>query len=504
MTSPASTPDTPYAESDAWSLAQQIAQGQRSAQSVVEAAFKTIQDVDGQIDGFLHLTQDQAAQTAEAVDAAVKAGQPLPLLAGVPLALKDNIHLKGVKSTCASKILESFVAPFDATVTQKLQHHMIPIVGKTNLDEFAMGSSTENSAFKKTKNPWDTTKVPGGSSGGSAAVVASGQVPLSLGSDTGGSVRQPAALCGLFGLKPTYGLVSRYGLVAFASSLDQISPFARNTRDLAAITQVIAGFDTMDSTSLNQPTPDYVSLLEQAPSNLKVGLIHEFADSQALQGEVKATMAQAVKTFEQLGATVETVSLPHLNYAIAAYYIVATAEASSNLARYDGVRYGLRAEDAKDIFHLFTKTREAGFGPEVKRRIMLGTYSLSSGYYDAYYGKATAVRELIRQDFMKAFERFDVLLCPTTPTTAFGIGEKANDPVQMYLSDIATVPINLAGVPAMSIPGGFDQAGLPIGIQLIGPHLSETKLFQVAYAFEQASKLSNLLPDNLKTLVAQR
>ncbi len=363
------------------------------------------------------------------------------------------------------------------------------------MDEFAMGSSTENSAFKITRNPWDPNRVPGGSSGGSAAAVASGQTMLSLGSDTGGSVRQPAALCGIVGLKPTYGLVSRYGLVAFASSLDQISPFAGNVEDLAALLQVIAGPDPLDSTSLqNVPNMDFMANLTKPVEGLKIGYISELMDA-GLQPETKAAIEAAIKIYQDLGATVEPVSLPNLKYAIASYYIIATAEASSNLARYDGVRYGLRMENERDILNMYMKTRASGFGNEVKRRIMLGTFSLSSGYYEAYYGKAQKVRQLIRNDFKQAFSRFDLILGPTSPTTAFRIGEKSNDPVQMYLSDIATIPVNLAGIPAISLPCGFDQQHLPIGLQLFGAHLSEPLLLQAAKAFETQTGLKNLRPE---------
>ncbi len=484
----------------ALALHRQIQAGELSAVDVLESTFALIEKRDGQIQAFNHLTHDLALKTAQQVDNDVKAGKTLPLLAGVPLALKDNIHVRGIKTTCSSKMLENFVAPFDATITQKLHAHQIPIVGKTNLDEFAMGSSTENSAFKKTRNPWDTDRVPGGSSGGSAAAVASGQTLISLGSDTGGSVRQPAALCGIVGLKPTYGLVSRYGLVAFASSLDQISPFAGNVSDTAALLQVISGFDPMDSTSLKEaPQVDYLANLDKPIAGLKVGYISELLDA-GLQPEIKTAVEKAIQTFKDLGATVEPVSLPHVKYAVAAYYIIATAEASSNLARYDGVRYGLRLPDQKDILHMYTGTRAQGFGSEVKRRIMLGTFSLSSGYYEAYYGKAQKVRALIRQDFKHAFDRFDILLGPTSPTTAFKIGEKASDPVQMYLSDIATIPVNLAGIPALSLPCGFDNQHLPIGLQLFGPHLSEALLLQAAYAFEQKTGLSNLRPQALASV----
>ncbi len=481
-------------------LHQQIQAGERSAVEVLDETFSTIEKLDGQIQAFNALTKDIAYATANQVDQKVKAGETLPLLAGVPLALKDNIHMEGVKTTCSSKILQDYVAPFNATVTNHLNRHLIPIVGKTNMDEFAMGSSTENSAFNKTKNPWDVARVPGGSSGGSAAAVASGQTLISLGSDTGGSVRQPASLCGIVGLKPTYGLVSRYGLVAFASSLDQISPFAMNVSDLAALFQVIASPDTMDSTSIQDPPQvDYMAELNKPVEGLKIGYIAELLDA-GLQPEVKAAIEKAIQTYRDMGAMVEAVSLPNIKYAIASYYIIATAEASSNLARYDGVRYGLREMDDKDIYQMYLATRAKGFGNEVKRRIMLGTFSLSSGYYDAYYGKAQKVRQLIRNDFSKAFSQFDFLIGPTSPTTAFKIGEKSSDPVQMYLSDIATIPVNLAGIPAISIPCGFDNQHLPIGLQLFGPHLSEAGLLRTAYAFETQTGLKNLRPEALATV----
>jgi aspartyl-tRNA(Asn)/glutamyl-tRNA(Gln) amidotransferase subunit A len=485
----------------ALALHHQIQAGELSALEVLDNTFSTIEKRDPQIQAFNTLTKDLAYQTAETVDQKVKAGEKLPLLAGVPLALKDNINIQGIKTTCSSKILENFVAPFNATVTNKLLQNLIPIVGKTNMDEFAMGSSTENSAFRQTKNPWDLNRVPGGSSGGSAAAVASWQTRLALGSDTGGSVRQPAALCGIVGFKPTYGLVSRYGLVAFASSLDQISPFAGNVEDAAALLQVISGFDPMDSTSLKDtPQIDYLANLNKPIEGLKIGYIKELLDT-GLEPDVKAATESAIQTLENLGVKVEPVSLPHIKYAIAAYYIIATAEASSNLARYDGVRYGLRLNDEdKDILNMYLSTRAAGFGDEVKRRIMLGTFSLSAGYYDAYYGKAQKVRQLIRQDFEQAFSQFDVIVCPTSPTTAFKLGEKSSDPVQMYLSDIATIPVNLAGLPGISLPCGFDQQHLPIGLQLIGPHLSEALLLQIAHAFESKSGLKNLHPKALASV----
>jgi aspartyl-tRNA(Asn)/glutamyl-tRNA(Gln) amidotransferase subunit A len=476
----------------ALTLHEQIKNGERSAVEFVEESFQRVAAVDEKIGAFTSLTKELALQTAEAVDQKARNGEELPLLAGVPLAVKDNINVKGYATTCSSRILEGYVSPYDATVTLKLRSHLVPIMGKTNLDEFAMGSSTENSALQITRNPWDTDRVPGGSSGGSAAAVASGQTLISLGSDTGGSVRQPAALCGLVGVKPTYGLVSRYGLVAFASSLDQISPFAHNVSDAAALLQVTAGFDHRDSTSLNQPIPDYLATLEKPVEKLRVGIISEL-NGEGMQPEVAASFQSAIETFRKLGATIETLSIPSIRHAVASYYILATAEASSNLARFDGVRYGRRVE-GEDINDMYCKTRAQGFGPEVKRRIMLGTFCLSSGYYEAYYGKAQKIRELLRREFAAAWKQVDVLICPTSPTTAFKIGEKANDPVSMYLSDIATIPINLVGIPGISIPCGFDQQNLPIGLQILGPHLSEETLFRVARSFERETGLMNLTP----------
>lgn len=476
----------------ALSLHEQIKSGQKSAVSVLEQAFQQIDAVDGKVGAFNSLTRELAVETAAEVDRKVQAGEELPLLAGVPLAMKDNINVKGYPTTCSSKILEGYVSPYDATVTLKVKSHLLPIVGKANLDEFAMGSSTENSATKLTRNPWDLERVPGGSSGGSAAAVASEQTLLSLGSDTGGSVRQPAALCGLVGLKPTYGLVSRYGLVAFASSLDQVSPFARNVKDTAAILQVIGGFDDRDSTSLKYQLPNYLDSIDKPVEKLKVGIIGEL-NGEGMQPEVAEAFRKSIETFEKMGAEIHTLSIPSIKYAVASYYIIATAEASSNLARFDGVRYGQRVE-GENIYETYCKTRAQGFGPEVKRRIVLGTFSLSSGYYDAYYGKAQKVRKVLKSEFDKAWQQVDVLICPTSPSTAFKIGEKANDPVSMYLSDIATIPVNLVGIPAINVPCGFDHSNLPIGLQIMGPHLSEEKLFRVSQMFETATGLANLSP----------
>ena len=483
-------------------LAQQIQQGEQTATSLVEQSFQTIDAHDSKIQAFISLTKEQALNTAAEVDQKAKNGDTLPLLAGVPIALKDNINLIGTETTCASHILKGYKSTYNATVVEKLLSHGLPIVGKTNLDEFAMGSSNENSAFFPTKNPWDTNRVPGGSSGGSAACVSAGMVPLSLGSDTGGSVRQPAALCGLVGLKPTYGTVSRYGLVAFASSLDQISPFARTVDDASAIYQVIAGHDDKDSTSRS----DTANLLHSL-SNTKlasgdlsgttIGVITELdgeseGSKDAFQPATTKAFHQAIDQFKALGATIQPISLPSLKYAVAAYYILATAEASSNLGRFDGVRYGNRQEESNDTLHpMYKRTRSNGFGAEVKRRIMLGTFSLSAGYYDAFYGKAQQVRQLLKTEFNQAFSSVDGLICPTSPSTAFNIGEKSDDPVAMYLSDISTIPINLAGIPAMSLPCGKDEAGLPIGLQILAPHFAEPKMLSIAKAYETASGFSN-------------
>ncbi|MGE0200190.1 MAG: Asp-tRNA(Asn)/Glu-tRNA(Gln) amidotransferase subunit GatA [Candidatus Melainabacteria bacterium] len=478
-------------------LHEKIQSGEQKAVSLVEATYQRIEATDQQLGAYLCHTRELAMETAEAVDNAVKKGEKLPLLAGVPVAVKDNINVTGYPTTCSSKILDGYISPYDATVTRKLKASRLPIVGKTNLDEFAMGSSTENSALQATRNPWDTTRVPGGSSGGSATTVAAAQTLISLGSDTGGSVRQPASLCGICGFKPTYGLVSRYGLVAFGSSLDQVSPFARNVADTAAILQVIAGFDDHDSTSVGDVTPpDYLAAARRDPGKLRVGLIKEL-NVDGMEADVAEAQQKAVETFRAMGATIHEIGLPSTEYALAAYYIIAPAEASSNLARFDGVRYGLRDKSAETLNRMYAKTRAQGFGPEVKRRIMLGTYALSSGYYDAYYGKAQKVRELLRREFQAAFAQVDILISPTSPTTAFKIGEKSDDPVSMYLSDIATIPISMVGIPAMSIPCGFDRNNLPIGLQIIAPHMQEARIFSAAAAFEKATGFANQLPPAL-------
>ncbi|NPA12768.1 MAG: Asp-tRNA(Asn)/Glu-tRNA(Gln) amidotransferase subunit GatA [Aquificae bacterium] len=460
---------------------------------VVEAFAERTEQVEPKINSYITNLIDKAVEEAKEKDNQINQLDSIPPLFGLPIAIKDNISTKGIKTTCASKMLENYIPPYDATVIQKLKEQGYIITGKTNLDEFAMGSSTENSAFFTTKNPWDYSKVPGGSSGGSAASVGAGIVPASLGSDTGGSIRQPAAFCGVVGLKPTYGRVSRYGLVAFASSLDQIGTITRTVEDTALLMNVISGHDPKDSTSANQPTPDFTSFVGKDIKGLKIGLPKEFF-IEGIDTTVKEKVLQAVNQLEKEGVEVVEVSMPTTKYAIEAYYIIAPSEASSNLARYDGVRYGYRASNYKDLEEMYSKTRDEGFGAEVKRRIMLGTYSLSSGYYDAYYLKAQKVRTLIYQEFMKVFQDVDILATPTTPDTAFGIGEKADDPIQMYLSDIFTVSVNMAGVPAISVPCGFKD-GLPIGIQFIGKPFDEGKLIQVSHYYERLNDYYKTFPE---------
>ncbi len=466
-----------------------------SAVELTEAAFERIDSLEEKIGAFNSLTKDTAIKTAKQVDEKIAKGEELPLLAGVPLALKDNMNLVGSKTTASSKILENFVSPFNATVTEKLLGNLIPIVGKANLDEFAMGSSNENSAFNKVHNPWNLNKVPGGSSGGSAASVAACEATLALGSDTGGSIRLPASFCGIVGMKPTYGRVSRYGLIAFASSLDQIGPFARTVEDAANLLEVISGHDPKDSTSLNLPVEHYSQGLNGDIKGKKVGVIKELMD-EGLAPDVQKALQNAIETYKRLGCEIVEISLKKLKYSIGIYYILATAECSSNLARFDGVRYGYRHPDAQNLMELYTKSRAEGFGPEVKRRIMLGTYALSSGYYDAYYKKAQQMRALVTEEFKEAFEKVDVLISPTCPNTAFDLGAKSSDPLAMYLTDIATISCNLAGLPGISVPAGFDADGMPIGLQILAPQLQETKLFNFAYKFEQANdfykKLANI------------
>jgi aspartyl-tRNA(Asn)/glutamyl-tRNA(Gln) amidotransferase subunit A len=464
----------------------QLVKKERSAVEITQEALDRIQALEPKIHSFLCVTADKALEQAKAVDAKIAAGEEIGVLAGIPVGIKDNMCTKGIPTTCASKILENFVPPYESTVTQKLADAGVVMVGKTNLDEFAMGSSTENSAYQLTANPWDLERVPGGSSGGSAAAVAASECVVSLGSDTGGSIRQPASFCGVVGMKPTYGLVSRYGLVAFASSLDQIGPFGRTVEDAAILLGAIAGYDPKDSTSLKVEIPDYTQFLKLDLKSMRIGIVKEtFAEG--LDPAVEQAVNQAIEQLKQLGAEIKEVSCPRFSYGLPTYYIIAPSEASANLARYDGVKYGLRVPDAKNLIDMYARTRAMGFGTEVKRRIMVGTYALSAGYYDAYYLKAQKVRTLIKQDFEKAFGQVDVLVTPTVPMTAFKAGEKTDDPLSMYLTDLMTITVNLAGLPGLSIPCGFDDKGLPIGMQLIGNVLREDQLFQVAHAYEQST-----------------
>ena len=460
-----------------------------TSQDLVKSFFKRIDEVEDKVQSFLLVDKEKALETAKEIDEKLDNGEKLGDLAGIPVAIKDNISTKDIKTTCGSNILKDYIPPYDATVIEKLKNQGAVIIGKTNMDEFAMGSSTENSAFHTTRNPWDLDRVPGGSSGGSAAAVASFEAPYSLGSETGGSVRQPASFCGIVGLKPTYGLISRYGLVAFASSLDQIGPFTRDVEDCAIVMNTIMGYDNRDSTSYECQKKDYTKNLKKDIKGLKVGVPKEYLED-GIDKEVRYKVLKAIDTMKKLGAEVEEVSLPHTEYGLATYYILAPAEASSNLARFDGIRYGDRVEEYDSVDDLFIKTRSEGFGEEVKRRIMMGTYSLSSGYYDAYYNKAQKVRTLIKQDYEKAFEKYDVIIGPTTPNTAFEIGERDNDPISMYLSDILTVSANIVGVPAMSIPCGLVD-GLPVGLQIIGNYFDEEKILNVAYNLEKEFKFDN-------------
>ncbi len=471
--------------SSAFELAAAIRSGEKSAVAAAETSFDTIDGRDEEIHAFLHLTKQRAQAQAEAVDKAVAAGQDPGPLAGVPIAIKDNMCTRGEPTTCSSKILEGWRPPYDATVIGRLEAAGAVIVGKTNLDEFAMGSSTENSAFGPTRNPRDTSRVPGGSSGGSAAAVAADFVPLSLGSDTGGSIRQPAALCGVVGVKPSYGAVSRYGLIAFASSLDQIGPFAHDVTDAALCLDVISGHDPRDATSIPIALTPTFPTVNDGVAGMRIGLIDELM-ADGIDDDVIARTNQAAEALTAAGATVERVSIPATIYGLAAYYLIAPAEASSNLARFDGVRYGHRV-DGQNVAAMNVATRSAGFGDEVKRRIMLGTYALSSGYYDAYYGKAQRVRTLIADEFATAYEKFDLLLSPTSPSTAFEIGAKS-DPMALYMCDVCTIPSNLAGHPAMSVPFGVGDDGLPVGVQVLAPMLEEAKMFRAAKALEDAAK----------------
>lgn len=475
----------PFYFSTASELAARLASGELSSVELTQGFLDRIALVDARVGAFIHLDRDDALAQAAASDARRAAGTTFGPLDGIPVGIKDVIAVKGQPLTAASRILSNFVSPYDATVTSNLRAAGAVLVGRLNMDEFAMGSSTENSSVKPTGNPWDLSRIPGGSSGGSAAAVAAGESPLTLGSDTGGSIRQPAALCGVVGLKPTYGLVSRYGLAAFASSLDQIGPLGRSVEDCALLLRTIAGHEERDSTSLAQEIPDYVAELQKPASPWTLGVPREYF-AEGLDPEVRASVERAIEWYRSQGCTVREVSLPHTNLAVATYYVLSTAEASSNLARYDGIRYGMRAEGADNGIDLYFRSRGEGFGEEVKRRIILGTYVLSSGYYDAYYLRAQKVRTLIRQDFLEAFKTVDALITPTTPTVAFKRGEKSADPLAMYLSDIYTISVNLAGLPGISLPCGFSAEKLPIGLQLIGRPLEESTILRMAHAYEQA------------------
>jgi aspartyl-tRNA(Asn)/glutamyl-tRNA(Gln) amidotransferase subunit A len=473
-------------ELTAHELHEKLKARETTAVELTQSIYDRIDAVEAQTKGYITLTKEIALGQAEAADAGFQRGDEMPPLAGIPTAIKDVVCTKGILTTCGSQILGDFISPYDATVMTKLHQEGIVMVGKTNMDEFAMGSSTENSAYQTTRNPWDVETIPGGSSGGSAAVVAAGEAICSIGSDTGGSIRQPAALCGVVGMRPTYGRISRFGLVAFASSLDQIGPFSKDVTDCAIMLNALCGHDPMDSTSVNLPVPDFTKSLINDVQGVKLGIPKEYFIA-GMDEEVEASVQNAIEMLQNCGAIVEEISLPHTDYAIAAYYIIAPAEASANLARYDGVRYGFRAADTEELIDMYKQTRSQGFGDEVKRRIMLGTYALSSGYYDAYYLKAQKVRTLIKADFDKAFEKVDVVVTPTSPTPAFKLGERTADPLQMYLSDVMNTPSSLAGLPGISIPCGFTKSGLPIGLQLLAPPFEEEKIMRVAYTFEQNS-----------------
>jgi aspartyl-tRNA(Asn)/glutamyl-tRNA(Gln) amidotransferase subunit A len=470
-----------------------------SAEEVTRSLLERISKLNPIIHAYVTVDAEGAVARAKEIDSRIADGEKMGELCGIPIAVKDNICTLGMPTTCSSRILENFSPPYEATVVEAILEADAVILGKTNLDEFAMGSSTENSAFGTTRNPWDTSRIPGGSSGGSAAAIAADLASMALGSDTGGSIRQPAALCGVVGLKPTYGRVSRYGLVAFGSSLDQIGPITKDVFDAGLLLNVIARHDPKDSTSAPEPTPNYVAGLKTDMTGVKIGLPSEYF-GEGLSEDVESAVRAAAAKYEELGAEIVDISLPHTEYAVATYYIIATAEACSNLSRYDGVHYGHRTERKSDIIELYSRSRAEGFGPEVKRRIMLGTHALSAGYYDAYYLKAAQVRALFRRDFDEAFEEVDVMLCPTSPTPAFKIGEKASDPLAMYLSDIYTISANLAGIPGISMPCGISPDGLPIGMQLMAGTFDDEKLLRVAYAYEQATDhhLKRPAPDALQ------
>ena len=468
-------------------LQEKLAKKEITVEEITKAYAERIEEKEKDVEAFVTTLTDEAIEKSKEIQEKINNGEIKGELAGIPIGIKDNICTKGIKTTCSSKMLENFVSPYDATVIEKINSENMINLGKLNMDEFAMGGSTETSYFKKTKNPWDLTKVPGGSSGGSAAAVASKMVPWALGSDTGGSIRQPSAFCGVVGLKPTYGLVSRYGLVAFASSLDQIGPITKDVKDSAILLNLIAGHDEKDTTSVDMPKKDYVKALTGDIKGLKIGVPKEFF-GEGINEEVKENLKQAIETYKKLGAEIEEFSLDIAKYSLATYYIIACAEASSNLGRFDGIRYTYRTPEFKNLKELYKKSRSEGFGAEVKRRIILGTYVLSSGYYDAYYKKAQQVRTLVKNEFDKGFEKYDVILTPTSPTVAFGIGEKSDNPLEMYLADICTVSVNIAGLPGISIPSGVDSKGMPIGMQLIGNRFQEETILNAAYSFEQETK----------------
>ncbi len=475
-------------------IASKIKNKEVTIKEVLDSVYGRIENVENKVDAYVTLNQEEAYKRAEKLQERLENGENIGLLGGVPIAIKDNICTKGIKTTCASRMLENFVPVYDATVIEMLESEGAIILGKTNMDEFAMGSSTESSYIKKTRNPWNIEHVPGGSSGGSAVAVSTGMAYAALGSDTGGSIRQPASYCSVVGLKPTYGLVSRFGLVAYASSLDQIGPFGRSVEDTALMLNVIVGHDSKDTTSANIEKKDYTKALINSVKNMNIGVPDEFVKN-GLQDEVKSAYEQGISSLEKLGANIIHINLDYAKYSLATYYIIATAEASSNLGRYDGIRYGHRAENFDDLIDLYKNSRTEGFGAEVKRRIMLGTYVLSSGYYDAYYKRAQCVRTLIVEDFKKALSKCDAIVIPTAPHTAFKFGEKSNDPLEMYLEDIYTVPVNIAGLPGISIPAGFDKVGMPIGIQFISNYFDEERLLQIAYTFEQNTDYHKKIPN---------
>ncbi len=480
-------------ELTAHELMDKLAKAEVTSEEITKSYFDRIREKDGEVKAYVSIMEEEALSKARSVDEARKAGKPVSKYAGIPIGIKDNMCITGTKTTCSSKMLENFVAPYNATVIENLNKEDMVYLGKTNLDEFAMGSSTENSAFFNTRNPWDLDRVPGGSSGGSAAAVAADLAPWTLGSDTGGSIRQPSSLCGVVGFKPTYGLVSRYGLVAFASSLDQIGPITKDVTDSALLLNLLAGHDEKDSTSMNVEKKDYTKALINDVKRMKIGLPKEYI-GEGINEEVKQAILAVAKKYEELGATVEECSFDVGKYATSVYYVIADAEASSNLGRFDGIRYGFRSEKYDNLKDIYKNSRSEGFGPEVKRRIMIGTYVLSSGYYDAYYKKAQKVRTVIKNSYNELFEKYDLLLTPVSPTTAFKIGEKSDNPLEMYLADICTVPVNIGGLPGMSIPCALDSNGLPIGFQLIGKAFNEETIIRAAYTYEQNSNFKENKP----------